>query len=90
MRSWARARRPSSGIARLWIVGHHPGGGSLRGRRFAQYLRGVPEDVVRGIASMRNIASHLRYRSMNDDVVWTTQTSHLAQDLAAWPAAAPP
>lgn len=55
---------------------------------FKEYLGDVPEVVVRGITTTRNIASHSGYRSMNDDVFWDTLTIHLPPYLAAWRAAA--
>ena len=51
---------------------------------FAAYLSEVPPQVVAGIKVTRNIASHSGYRSMNDDVFWTTLTVHLPPYLAAW------
>jgi hypothetical protein len=55
---------------------------------FAPYLAGVPDDIVRGIITTRNIASHAGYRSMNDDLFWTTLTAHLPPYLVAWRSAA--
>lgn len=51
---------------------------------FKEYLGDVPAEVVRGITTTRNIASHSGYRSMNDDVFWDTLTIHLPPYLAAW------
>jgi len=55
---------------------------------FRQYLDDVPEEVVRGIVTTRNIASHSGYRSMNDDVFWDTLTIHLPPYLDSWRSAA--
>lgn len=55
---------------------------------FQTYLDGVPEAVVGAIKTTRNIASHSGYRSMNDDVFWTTLTVDLPPYLSAWRAAA--
>lgn len=55
---------------------------------FAPYLGSVPEEVVHGMITTRNIASHSGYRSMNDDVFWATLTVHLPPYLEAWRAAA--
>ncbi len=55
---------------------------------FTEYLRDVPEQVVHGITTTRNIVSHAGYRAMNDDVFWDTLTIHLPPYLAAWRTAA--
>ncbi|MDW4574494.1 helix-turn-helix domain-containing protein [Microbacterium sp. M3] len=55
---------------------------------FAEYLGDVPDEVVRGITTTRNIASHAGYRSMNDDLFWDTLTVHLPPYLDTWRAAA--
>lgn len=51
---------------------------------FRDYLIDVPDDVVRGIKTTRNIASHAGYRSMDDDVFWETITTHLPPRLKTW------
>ncbi|MFE7845717.1 hypothetical protein ACFUTX_11070 [Microbacterium sp. NPDC057407] len=54
-----------------------------------QQLRGdVPEEVVRGIVTTRDIVSHSGYRSMNDELFWDTLTIHLPPYLDAWRSAA--
>ena len=51
---------------------------------FTQFLGSMPEEVVHGIVTTRNIVSHSGYRSMNDDVFWDTLTIHLPPYLEAW------
>lgn len=55
---------------------------------FAGFLGDMPEEVVRGIITTRNIVSHSGYRAMNDEVFWDTLTIHLPPYLEAWRAAA--
>lgn len=55
---------------------------------FETHLRDVPDEVKRGIITMRNIASHSGYRSMNDNLFWDTLTVHLPPHLSTWRAAA--
>jgi len=54
---------------------------------FDEFLGATPETVRRAIATTRHIASHSGYRSMNDDVFWSTLTEHLPPYLATWRAA---
>ena len=51
---------------------------------FSAYLGSTPEAARRGIATMRNIASHGGYRSMDDDVFWATLTRQVPPLLAEW------
>lgn len=51
---------------------------------FDQFLGATPQTVRRAITTTRNIASHSGYRSMNDDLLWSTLTEHLPPYLASW------
>lgn len=55
---------------------------------FADFLAGTPDDVVRALRTMRNLASHSGYRSMNDEFLWVTLTSELPPYVAQWRRAA--
>ncbi len=55
---------------------------------FEAHLGDVPEEVKRGLITMRNIASHSGYRSMNDDIFWHTLVSELPPHLVSWRTAA--
>lgn len=56
---------------------------------FHDFLGETPEPVRRAIVTIRNIASHSGYRSMNDDVFWSTLTDHLPAYLTMWRSAVP-
>lgn len=54
---------------------------------FDEFLGETPAPVRRAIVTIRNIASHSGYRSMNDDAFWSTLTDDLPAYLTAWRAA---
>jgi len=55
---------------------------------FAEFLRGTPDEVVKALRTMRNIASHSGYRAMNDEFLWVSLTVELPPYLALWRRAA--
>lgn len=57
---------------------------------FEMFLTAVPETVARGVRTTRNIVAHSGYRSMDDDVFWTTLDVHLRRHLDDWALPAEP
>ncbi|MDQ1137820.1 hypothetical protein QE410_002619 [Microbacterium sp. SORGH_AS 1204] len=55
---------------------------------FADFLTGTPDEVVRALRTMRNIASHSGYRAMNDEFLWVSLTVELPPFVAQWRRAA--
>lgn len=51
---------------------------------FANFLAGTPNEVVRALRTMRNIASHSGYRAMNDEFLWVSLTVELPPYIARW------
>jgi hypothetical protein len=56
--------------------------------KFATFLGDVPDEVVRGITTTRNIAAHSGYRAMNDDLLWDTLTEKVPPLIESWREAA--
>lgn len=55
---------------------------------FDDLLTETPADVRRALRTLRNIASHSGYRSMDDDILWLTLTRDLPPHVASWRRAA--
>ncbi|MER7447557.1 antitoxin [Microbacterium foliorum] len=55
---------------------------------FEAHLGDVADEVRRALITMRNIAAHSGYRSMNDDLFWQTLIVDLPTHLESWRAAA--
>lgn len=51
---------------------------------FADFLAGTPDEVVRALRTMRNIASHSGYRAMDDEFLWVSLTVELPPHVARW------
>jgi hypothetical protein len=51
---------------------------------FADFLTGTPDEVVKALRTMRNIASHSGYRAMNDEFLWVSLTVELPPYITQW------
>ncbi len=55
---------------------------------FADTLMGTPDEVVKALRTMRNIASHSGYGAMGDEFMWVSLTDELPPYLVQWTHAA--
>lgn len=62
--------------------------GPLRAQDFADFLTGTPDEVVKALRTMRNIAPHSGCRAMDDEFLWASLTVELPPCLARWKPAA--
>jgi hypothetical protein len=51
---------------------------------FADFLTDTPDEVVRALRTMRNIASRSGYRAMDDEFLWVSLTVELPPYVARW------